>query len=59
MLTESRALIEGKEEAGVGGAIVGVVAALILIAVFVAAAVHFGYTWSSFVSAFQKFFGGA
>ena len=45
------------EEGGVSGAVLALFLLFVLIVAFVMVAVHFGYTWSSIVSGFKKFFG--
>ena len=52
-----RMVTESREDGGVSGAMLTLFLLFVLIVVFVMAAVHLGYTWSSIVSGFQKFFG--
>lgn len=50
-------IAELNEDGGVSGAVLTLFLLFVLMVVFVMVSVHFGYTWSSIVSGFKKFFG--
>ena len=54
MVTE---FVKKKEEGGAATAVLVLFLVVVLIVGSVVVAVHFGLTWSSIVSSFQKFFG--
>ena len=54
MVTE---FVKKKEEGGAATAVLVLFLVVIMIIGSVVVAVHFGLTWSSIVSSFQKFFG--